>query len=135
MTKLDSEKEGSFVSEAATELPPTPCYVHGASQTPHLDAHLRQPSTQALLQKLSTAIGEIGNENCCSKCATESAARTMTVYLAELRAAKKNGSWTDEEKKGLKTEAKGLFKEVKKDVKKVWKANKRSKRVDEGDNL
>lgn len=75
---------------------------------------------------LSSALADVGNANCCSKCATESAAHIFTAYLRDLRAAKKNGQWSAEEKKALRAEAKGLMKEIKRDIKKVWKAKRQT---------
>lgn len=76
----------------------------------------------ALIGTLSSTLAGAGNENCCSKCVTKNAAQTLALYLRELRAAKKNGEWSAEEKKALKKEVKGLFKEIKHDVRKTWKA-------------
>lgn len=99
----------------------TRCHTHVSSKTPHIDAHLDEIGTQTRIHELINALTSAADGRSCSRCATESAARTITAYLRDLRAAKKNGQWSSEEKKALKAESKALFKEMKKDLKKVWK--------------
>ncbi|KAF7592435.1 hypothetical protein BBP40_000283 [Aspergillus hancockii] len=97
------------------------CGVHGASQTPHLDHQLQQPETKQILQALTIALNDIADENQCTKCAVESASSLLTGYVREIRAAKRNGKWSKEEKKAIKAEVKSLSKGVKRDVKALWK--------------
>jgi len=133
---LKLEKEGYFpeeptprvsvVSDSSTTLEKpqpgdAPCYYHGASQTPHLDAQFRQPGATALIGQLNTAAAQAANGERCWKCAAKDAAHAFTVYVRDLKAAKKGGKWTKEEKKALKAEAKSVIREIKYDCKKAWK--------------
>jgi hypothetical protein len=94
------------------------CRLHGAVQTPRLDAHLRETSTKARIEELRSALADIVDDNRCLKCATEAAAQALFSYLRE---AKQNGEYSTGEKKALKKEVKGLAKEMKRDVKKIRK--------------
>lgn len=98
----------------------TSCTVHGFSQTPHLDHQLQQPQTKEILQALTVALNDIADERQCTKCAVETASGLLTGYVREVKAAKKNGQYSKEEKKALKKEIKGLAKGVKRDVKALW---------------
>jgi GTP1/Obg family GTP-binding protein len=74
------------------------------------------------MQLLIAALNDAVDDDKCTKCATDKVAATMTAYVQELKAAKKNGEWSKEEKKALKGEMKTLFKSVKSDVKAMRKA-------------
>ena len=56
------------------------------------------------------------------------ALQTLTAEAHNLRAEKKSGRWSAEEKKAFKSEAKGYFKETKRDLKTAWKAEKATRR-------
>ncbi|KAF5864096.1 hypothetical protein ETB97_008502 [Aspergillus alliaceus] len=94
--------------------------VHGASQTPHLDRQLQTPQSKDILQALIVSLNDIADENQCTKCAVENASTLLTGYVREVRAAKRSGQWSKEEKKALKKEIKALGRGVKRDVKKLW---------------
>lgn len=64
----------------------------------------------------------MADERTCARCALKNVVRIVTVYLRDARAAEMNGQWSKAEKKALKVEAKGLLKEVKRDIKQTWKA-------------
>ncbi|KAB8231150.1 hypothetical protein BDV23DRAFT_148617 [Aspergillus alliaceus] len=96
------------------------CSVHGASQTPHLDRQLQTPQSKDILQALIVSLNDIADENQCTKCAVENASTLLTGYVREVRAAKRSGQWSKEEKKALKKEIKALGRGVKRDVKKLW---------------
>lgn len=99
----------------------TRCHTHVSSRTLHIGAHLDEPRTQTRIHELINALTSAADGRSYTRCATESAARTITAYLRDLRAAKKNGQWSSEEKKALKAESKAVIKEMKKDLKNVWK--------------
>lgn len=99
-----------------------PCSVHSTSQTPRLDHQLQQPETKAALQALATALNNIADEKQCTKCAVEASSNFLTDHLRDIRAAKKNGQWSKEDKKALKAEIKG-FKSLKTNFKALWKDN------------
>lgn len=75
------------------------------------------------MQVLISALNDAVNDDRCTKCATETIANTTAAYIRELKAAKKNGEFSKEEKKALKAEAKALFKTVKSEI----KANRKTK--------
>jgi hypothetical protein len=50
------------------------------------------------------------------------AARTVTLCARELRAAKRSGEWSKEEKKAMKKEAKATFDEIRQEMKRTWKS-------------
>lgn len=71
---------------------------------------------------LSAALADAANDNgSCAKCSLDTVVQTMTAFVKDLRAAKKSGEWTKEEKRAMKKEAKVLEKGMKKDVKQIWK--------------
>ena len=95
---------------------------HGtASQTPHIDAQLQQPKARAALLALSTTFAAAAEEDRCLKCTVESVIPELSVWMQDMKAKKKNGEISKEDKKALKTEMKWLFKGMKKDVKTMWK--------------
>jgi hypothetical protein len=100
--------------------------VHNVSQTPYLDRQLQQPRTKEILQALISALNDIADENQCTQCAVQNSSNALGQYFQELRAAKKNGEWSKEEKKGIRKEIKGLAKGLKRDVKATWKAKEKS---------
>ena len=94
---------------------------HGtASQTPHLDAQLQKPNARAALLSLSAAFAAAAEEGRCLKCAVQSVVPDLKVCMQDMKMAKKNGSFTKEDKKALKAEMKWLFAGIK-DVRKSWK--------------
>ncbi|KAL4801185.1 hypothetical protein BDV18DRAFT_165201 [Aspergillus unguis] len=132
-TYASDGKASSFVSIEHTEWdktdaePKAPCTAHGPSQTPHLDHELQQPYAQAIIRSLTEALNDLADETKCTKCTVETASALLTSHARDLRAAKKNGQWSKQEKKALKAEVKGSFKGVKKDVKALWKEGKQKK--------
>jgi len=72
------------------------------------------------MRKLSAALANIADNDQCTKCATESATMSLTSFLREIHDAKKSGQWSKQEQKAFKTEAKGLFKGMKGDMKEAW---------------
>lgn len=73
------------------------------------------------MQVLSMTLVDMAEGRGCDKCMMKEAARTITTCVRELRAAKKNGEWSKEEKKAMKNEAKAIFGEIKREVKTTWK--------------
>ncbi|KAE8313185.1 hypothetical protein BDV41DRAFT_576903 [Aspergillus transmontanensis] len=115
-----AESHVSVGSSIYSEKQGASCTVHGSSQTPHLDRQLQQPQTKEILQALTVALNDIADERQCTKCAVEAASGLLTGYVREVKAAKKNGQYSKEEKKALKKEIKDLAKGVKRDVKALW---------------
>ncbi|KAB8275324.1 hypothetical protein BDV30DRAFT_236692 [Aspergillus minisclerotigenes] len=115
-----SQSHVSVGSSIYSEKQGASCTVHGPSQTPHLDRQLQQPETKEILQALSVAFNDIADERQCTKCAVETTSSLLTGYIREVKAAKKNGQYSKEEKKALKKEIKGLAKVVKRDFKALW---------------
>lgn len=104
-----------------------PCTVHGPSQTPHLDHELQQPYAQDIIHTLTAALNDLADENKCAKCTVEKFSVLLTSHVREIRAAKKNGQWSKEERKVMKAEVKSTYKPVKKAVKALWKEGKQQK--------
>ncbi|KAK5172674.1 uncharacterized protein LTR77_002794 [Saxophila tyrrhenica] len=102
-----------------TKMKPKMCQ-HTASETTHIDAQLQQPFAKAAMRTLSDALANIADNEQCTKCATESATLALTGFLREIHDDKKSGQWSKQEQKAFKSEAKGLFKGMKGDVKSVW---------------
>ena len=73
---------------------------------------------------MSAALNDLADEGKCTKCTVENISTLLTGHAREIKAAKRNGEWSKEDKKALKAEVKGLFKGVKKDVKGLWKGRK-----------
>lgn len=99
-----------------------PCSQHGPSQTPHLDAQLRQPKTQAALRSLIATLTDAVDGHRCTECTIEATAHTLTAYVTEMKASKKSGQWSKEDKKALKAEAKAVGKRVKGSVKMAYRS-------------
>lgn len=99
-----------------------PCPTHSDSATPFLRTQLQRPQARNALQVLSQALADIAEGRGCNKCLMKEAARTATLCVRELRAVKKNGEWSKEEKKAMKNEAKATFNEIKQEVKQTWKS-------------
>lgn len=101
----------------------SPCPIHPASPTPHIDTHLHQPSNRSYLLSISEALADLADSEGahCTKCAIDNVAETLTKLLRDVKMAKKNGEWTKEEKKALKKEAKMLGKGVKGECERVWR--------------
>ena len=70
---------------------------------------------------LSLALTDMAEGRGCSQCSMKEVARTATLCVREIKAAKRSGEWSREEKKALKKEVKTSFKEIKKEVKQTWK--------------
>ncbi|KAL4813104.1 hypothetical protein BDW67DRAFT_187960 [Aspergillus spinulosporus] len=128
------EKPASFVSVESSELEnaekkasKVPCIVHGPSQTPHLDHEFQQPYAQSIIHTLTAALNDLADEKKCTKCTVEKFSALLTNDVREIRAAKKNGQWSKEERKALKAEVKSSCKPVKKSVKALWKERKQQK--------
>ncbi|KAK4862375.1 hypothetical protein LT330_002508 [Penicillium expansum] len=92
-------------------------------QVPLLDLELQKPQAKDIIRTLAAALNDIADEKKCTKCTVENISTLLTGHVRDLRAAKRSGMWSKEDKKALKTEIKGLLKPVKKDVKSLWKAN------------
>ncbi|CAI7660278.1 unnamed protein product [Penicillium palitans] len=133
--KTDDSKAPSYTSVDHVELHDTEkqqqkpaslkpdCLTHGPSQVPLLDHELQKPQAKDIIQTLATALNDIANEKKCTKCTVENISTLLTGHVRDLRAAKRSGVWSKEDKKALKAEIKGLLRPVKKDVKSLWKAN------------
>ncbi|KAL4756982.1 uncharacterized protein BDW70DRAFT_144105 [Aspergillus foveolatus] len=129
-----AKKPASFISVESSEMDNTgkkafkiPCTVHGPSQIPHLDHELQQPYAQNIIHTLTAALNDLADENKCAKCTVEKFSALLTRHVREIRAAKKNGQWSKEERKALKAEVKSSYKPVKKAVKALWKEGKQQK--------
>ncbi|KAJ6180440.1 hypothetical protein N7519_010901 [Penicillium mononematosum] len=114
----DAEKQ-----ELKHTSPMVDCLTHGPSQVPLLDSELQKPQAKDIIRALATALNDIADEKKCTKCTVENISTLITGHVRDLRAAKRSGMWSKEDKKALKVEIKGLLKPVKKDVKSLWKAN------------
>ncbi|KAL4732998.1 hypothetical protein BDV11DRAFT_100905 [Aspergillus similis] len=128
------EKSVSFISVDSSEMDNTgkkisknPCTVHGSSQTPQLDHELQQPLAQNIINTLTAALNDLADENKCTKCTVEKFSALLTSHVREIRAAKKNGQWSKDERKALKAEVKSSYKPVKKAAKALWKEGKQQK--------
>ena len=127
------EKSTAQISETSTYVPLTkpvcclqptyiyslPCNHHGPSPTPYIDSLIGQPSTKAAILALSAALANAVNEDQCSKCNIESVAQASAMLMKDLKKAKKSGQWTKEDKKAIRMETKGLFKEMKQAMKNI----------------
>jgi hypothetical protein len=100
------------------------CQLHGASQTPLLDTHLREPRIKASLQALSSLLADAVEGGTCLECVTEAAAHTLTSCLRDFQMAVKSGQLSRKEKKALKAEAKGLAKDMKHNIHHAWHAGR-----------
>lgn len=98
--------------------------MHGSFQTSRLDNQCQQPEVQAALRALANAIMDMADQYQCTKCAVEKSSALITGHIREIRAAKKNGKWSKEEKKTLKAEVKGLLKTMNRDIKAIRREDK-----------
>ncbi|KAJ5977290.1 hypothetical protein N7501_000632 [Penicillium viridicatum] len=133
--KIDDSKVPSYTSVDHVELhntekqqqkltsPKPDCLTHGPSQVPLLDHELQKQQAKDIIQTLATAVNDIADEKKCTKCTVENISALLIDNVRDLRAAKRSGVWSKEDKKALKVEIKYLLKPVKKDVKGLWKAN------------
>ncbi|KAJ5509279.1 hypothetical protein N7527_011422 [Penicillium freii] len=133
--KIDDSKAPSYTSVDHVELhntekqqqkltsPKPDCLIHGPSQVPLLDHELQKQQAKDIIQTLATALNDIADEKKCTKCTVEIISALLIGHVRDLRAAKRSGVWSKEDKKALKAEIKCLLKPVKKDVKSLWKAN------------
>ncbi|CAP91758.1 Pc13g06890 [Penicillium rubens Wisconsin 54-1255] len=92
-------------------------------QVPLLDSELQRPQAKDIIHTLAKALNDIADEKKCTKCTAENISTLITGHVRDLRAAKRSGMWSKEDKKALKVEIKGLLKPAKKDIKSLWKAN------------
>ncbi|CAI7662391.1 unnamed protein product [Penicillium glandicola] len=133
--KFDDSKAPSYTSVDHVELenaekqeqkhtsPKVDCLTHGPSQVPLLDHELQKPQAKEILRTLAAALNDIADEKKCTRCTVENISTLLTGHVRDLRAAKRSGVWSKEDKKALKAEIKALFKPMKKDLKSLWKAN------------
>jgi hypothetical protein len=112
------EKDTSILNTSTT----TPPCTH--TPTPHLSSAIASPQTHAHLIAATTALTAATQEGACLKCTGETISQTLTALMQEMRAAKKEGRWSHEEKRALKMEVKGLLKGMKRDVKGGWRKEK-----------
>ncbi|KAJ5170520.1 uncharacterized protein N7500_003303 [Penicillium coprophilum] len=103
--------------------PKANCSTHGPSQVPLLDRELQNQQAKDIIRTLTTALNDLTDEKKCTKCTVENISTLLTGHVRDLRAAKRSGMWSKEDKKALKAEIKCLLKPLKKDVKSLWKAN------------
>ncbi|KAJ5498264.1 hypothetical protein N7453_007315 [Penicillium expansum] len=123
-TSIDPvELENAEKQEQKHTSPKVDCLTHGPSQVPLLDLELQKPQAKDIIRTLAAALNDIADEKKCTKCTVENISTLLTGHVRDLRAAKRSGMWSKEDKKALKTEIKGLLKPVKKDVKSLWNAN------------
>nr|POE63132.1 hypothetical protein CFP56_04035 [Quercus suber] len=97
------------------------CSHEKQSQTPHLDAHMQRPEVQARMLVVSQALSDVVSGKSCTKCASKTVAEQLYAHLHDVKAANKCGQWSREEKKAMKKEAKVLIKDLRKEMKGVWK--------------
>lgn len=74
------------------------------------------------MRAIGSDLNNAADPNHCWRCAMRSAAGNLAAATRDLKAAKKSGQWSKEEKKAVKAEVKELFKEIKRDMKKERKA-------------
>lgn len=117
------EKDTSTLSTSSI-----PTCNHNPSPTPHLSAQIANPQTQAHLRALTTALSNATQEGACLKCTGEAISQTLTAFLQDVRAAKKDGRWSHEEKRALRGEVKDLLKGMKHDVKGSWRKDEGAER-------
>jgi putative N-acetylmannosamine-6-phosphate epimerase len=96
------------------------CPRHGASTTPTIDKHLRQFHVNDRLQALAPGTTALDGQGC-TRCTVEAVTSVLSGYTRDLKAAKKSGQLTKQERKAMKAEAKAMSKEIKKDLKATWK--------------
>lgn len=109
-----------YKEKDASPLLTLPC-THGPTPTPHLSTAITSPQTHAHLTALTGALSAATQEGACLKCTAETISQTLTALVQEIHAAKKEGRWSAEEKRGLKGEVKGLLKGMKREVKGGWR--------------
>ncbi|CAH0027107.1 unnamed protein product [Clonostachys rhizophaga] len=96
------------------------CPRHGASTTPTIDKHLRQFHVNDRLQALAPGTTALDGQGC-TRCTVEAVTSVLSGYTRDLKAAKKSGQLTKQERKAMKAEAKAMSKEIKKNLKATWK--------------
>ncbi|VUC29269.1 unnamed protein product [Clonostachys rosea] len=96
------------------------CPRHGASTTPTIDKHLRQFHVNDRLQALAPGTTALDGQGC-TRCTVEAVANVLSGYTRDLKAAKKSGQLTKQERKAMKAEAKAMSKEIKRELKATWK--------------
>jgi hypothetical protein len=121
---LESPRPHDFnFNQRPISSPKVDCLTHGPSQVPLLDSELQRPQAKDIIHTLAKALNDIADEKKCTKCTAENISTLITGHVRDLRAAKRSGMWSKEDKKALKVEIKGLLKPAKKDIKSLWKAN------------
>ncbi|KAJ5232548.1 hypothetical protein N7468_005504 [Penicillium chermesinum] len=98
-----------------------PCSTHGPSETKTLDRDLQSPNAKKHILALAVALGELANEDNCTKCTVEKVSKLITLQALDIKAANQTKGWTKEDKKIRKVEFKILCQGVKKDLKVLWK--------------
>ncbi|KAJ5964484.1 uncharacterized protein N7479_004360 [Penicillium vulpinum] len=125
--KTDDSKAPPYTSVEPVDQkhtsPKVDCLTHGPSQVPLLDSELQKPQAKEIIRTLAAALNDIVDEKKCTKCTVEHISTLLTAQVRDLRAAKRSGMWSKEDKKALKAEIKAVLKPVKKDVKRLWKAS------------
>jgi hypothetical protein len=76
---------------------------------------------------LTSALNDLSDEKKCTKCTVEKSSALLTSHVRDIRAAKRNGQWSKEDRKALKAEVKSSFKPMKKAIKALWKEGKQQK--------
>lgn len=79
-----------------------------------------------MLRSLIATLNDALEGNRCTECTFEATAHTLTAYVTEMKAAKKDGQWSKEDKKALKAEAKAMGKRIKGSVKLAYKGKGKS---------
>ncbi|KAJ5543168.1 hypothetical protein N7461_009171 [Penicillium sp. DV-2018c] len=122
-SKVPSYSPADPMDTETHSRPKVDCSTHGPSQVPLIDNELQKPHAKEIIRLLTAALNDLTNEKKCTRCTVESISTQLTGHVRDLRAAKRSGAWSKEEKKAYKAEVKGLFKPIKKDLKKLWKGN------------
>ncbi|KAJ6168393.1 hypothetical protein N7497_001236 [Penicillium chrysogenum] len=120
---VDSVDLDDAEKQEVKHSPKVDCLTHGPSQVPLLDSELQRPQAKDIIHTLAEALNDIADEKKCTKCTAENISTLITGHVRDLRAAKRSGMWSKEDKRALKVEIKGLLKPAKKDIKSLWKAN------------
>lgn len=71
-----------------------------------------------------SALNELNDHTKCTKCLVANISALLTAQFRDLKAAKRNGEWSKDQRKALKAEVKATLKPVKKDIKNLWKESR-----------
>lgn len=77
-----------------------------------------------MLRSLIATLNDAVEGKRCTECTVEATANTLTAYVTEMKAAKKSGQWSKEDKRALKAEAKAMRKRIKGSVKAAYREGK-----------